>query len=227
MVWRETQHLKSHGPQLALSIGTTDSLNYAVFPPLYRALDEYRPKISLRVVTSNSPQLYDAVEARHVDVAFVVRERAHPNVMVEKLYTEPLVGLRISAPDRTNFEVIHSRDLDPNDELYVRWGMTYEIWHDSVWDPTCPGRTRLDTALLILSFLSKAKQWAIVPNSVANTALTTGRFSIFHLAEVPPERSCYKLTHKFPRVSAMQSLEILNSYLRSPVRQQFGQVSFV
>lgn len=223
-VWRETQHLKSHGPQLALSIGTTDSLNYALFPSLYRALDDHRPKISLRVATSHSQELYEAVERRHIDMAFVIRERANPNVVVEKCYTESLVGLRTTTPGRPNFEVVDPRELDPNYELYVRWGPSYELWHDSVWDPLCHGRTWLDTAQLILSFLSKGNQWAIVPQSVAKTALATGNFSIFNLVEAPPERICYKLTHKYPKVSAMDSMAIFDKYLKILLHQEFSQV---
>ncbi|MDR3565276.1 MAG: LysR family transcriptional regulator [Negativicutes bacterium] len=222
-VWRETQRLKSHGPQLALSIGTTDSLNYAVFPSLYRALDEHRPKISLRVITSHSQNLYDAVEGRQVDIAFVLRERAQPNVVIEKCYTEPLVGLQIAAIGRHDFKVVHSRELDPNYELYVRWGPSYELWHDSIWDPLCPGRTWLDTAQLVLSFLSKANQWAIVPQSVATTALTTGNFRIFQLAEAPPERVFYKLTHKYPKASAMESMAIFDQYLAILLQKEFSQ----
>ncbi len=219
-IWQETQQLKSHGPRLTLKIGATDSLNYAVFPSLYRALNEHIPKISLRVVTLHSEELYDAIERRQVDIAFVIREKAHMNVVVEKCYSEPLLGLRIAIPGHTDFEVIQPSKLDPNHELYVRWGPSYELWHDRLWDSQCPERTRLDTAQLILSFLSKADQWAIVPHSVAKTALRAGNFNIFTLAEAPPERVCYKLTHKHPKASSTESIAIFNQIL---LQQQFSR----
>lgn len=227
VIWQETQRLKVNGPQLTLSIGTIDSLNYAVFPSLYRDLEEHRPKIGLRVITSHSQELYEAIERRQVDVAFVIRERAHPNVVVEKCFTEALVGLRLALPDRPNCEIIRPDQLDPNDELYVRWGPSYEIWHDSVWDPSSPGKIRLDTSQLILSFLCKPAHWAIVPLSVARMALTTGYFSIFKLTEAPPERVCYKLTHKNPKASLTESMTILNSYLAALLQNQMSQTAFI
>jgi len=222
-VHRETQHLKSIGPQLALSIGSLDSLNYAVFPSLYRALDEHQPKINLRVATSHSQELYEAIDRRQVDIAFVIRERAHPNVVIEKCYTEPLVGLRMATSEQSNYDVVHPHELDPNQELFVRWGPSYEIWHDRVWDPLCPGRTRLDNVQLTLSFLFNSKHWAIVPLSVAKTALTTGSFSIFHLSEAPPERVCYKLKHKIPKASAIESIALFEHYLDTLLQKDFCQ----
>ncbi len=225
VIWQETERLKANGPQLALSIGTIDSLNYAMFPPLYRDLEEHRPKIGLRVITSHSQELYKAIERRKVDVAFVIRERANPNVEVEKCFTESLVGLRLALPGRPDYELIRPDELDPNYELYVRWGPSYEIWHDSVWDPLSPGKIHLDTAQLILSFLSKPTHWAIVPLSVAKRALATGHFNIFNLTEAPPERVCYMLTHKNPKASLAESMTILNRYLTALLQRQISPTS--
>lgn len=212
-IWRETERVKSKGPQLFLSIGTLHSLSYTAFSQLYRALNQHQPKISLRLITSHSQELYEAVERRHVDVAFVIRERVSPNVIVEECFTEPLVGLRIASPSNPNFQQIHPHQLDPNHELYIRWGPSYEIWHDKWWNPSSPGRTRLDNPLFI-PLLCNEQQWAIVPQSVANTALATGNFNIFHLQESPPARVCYKLTHKHPKYSALGGLGIMDHYLK-------------
>jgi len=222
-VWRETQQMKSNGPQLALSIGTVDSLNFAVFPWLYQALDQHQPQITLQVATSHSQELYEAVEKRKVDIAFAIRERTHPNVVVEKCYTEPLVGLRLISASRPEFETVHPRKLDPNHELYVRWGPDYELWHDRWWSPFCSGRVRLDNAQLILTFLRDNQKWAIVPLSVAKTALTRGDFNMFQLSESPPERVCYKLTHKLTKTSAIESIAIFNRYLAVLLQKDFSQ----
>lgn len=52
-VWQEMQALPSKSPRLSLSIGSLDSLNYALFPSLYQALTRHPSKINLKVVTSH------------------------------------------------------------------------------------------------------------------------------------------------------------------------------
>lgn len=220
-LWRETQNLPIDGLKLSLAIGTLDSINYAVFPGLYQAINKHQPQISLKIVTAHSPEMYDLIDRRQLDVAFTLLERTHPNVAVKKCYTEPIVGFCTASPTRPQPNLICPQELDPNFELYVNWGPSYQIWHDQQWDPACSGRVHLDTAQLILSFLHDVRQWALVPLSVAKVALTKGNYSIFRLAEPPPDRVCYKIIHKHPKASTVRSLEIFDQYLGLLLQQEF------
>jgi len=219
---RDAQCLLIADPKLALSIGTLDSIHYGAFSSLYRVLNQHRPRISLKVLTSHSPDLYDLIDRREIDVAFTLLEKPYPNITVEKCYTEPMVGLRIASSSRSSSDIINPQDLDPNFELYVNWiGSGYQVWHDKKWNSSCPGRVYIDNAQLILSFLEDDRQWAIVPFSVAKIALTKGNYSIFHLSEVPPERVCYKITHKYPKASTVRALEVFDYYLNALLKQDF------
>jgi Transcriptional regulator len=213
VLWNEAQGLKSENPKLSLTIGSLDSLNYALFPPLYRSLCQHQPKLRLQVVTSHSPELYDLLERRQVDVAFSLLERSYPTIVVEKCYSEPMVVIRPFSTEYQSPRVLHPRDLDPTYELFLSTGPSYKIWHDQWWDPLNNNCIQLDSAQLIFSFLFSEKQWAIVPLSVAKMAASKGNFNIFTLSEAPPERICYKITHKYPKASTIASLEILNHYL--------------
>lgn len=213
VLWNEAQGLKSENPKLSLTIGTLDSINYALFPPLYRSLCQHQPKLRLRVITSHSPELYDLIERRQVDVAFSLIERSHPTILVEKCYSEPMVVLRPFLAQDSAPRVLHPRELDSNHELFLASGPSYKIWHDQWWDPLNSNCIHLDCAQLIFSFLYSEQQWAIVPLSVAKMANSRGNFSIFTLSAPPPERIYYKITHKYPKASTIASLEILNHYL--------------
>lgn len=213
---RDTLLMQTEGPRLSLSIGTIDSIINSIFPALYRTLQQHQPKIRLQVITSHSVEAYEEIERRQVDVAFSLLERVHSNVVVEKCYTEPMVVLRVAeAPQVTEDAFIHPQELDSNDELYVRWGSGYQIWHDQWWDPSCPGRSNLDTAQLSLMLLKEVEQWTIVPLSVALAAQERGTYHILRLSEGPPDRIVYKLTHKYPKSSTAQSLKIFNQSLRA------------
>ncbi len=211
-LWQETLFLQSAGPSLSLSIGTLDSMNFAVFPRLFQALSHHNPKITLKIVTSHSRALYDLVERRIVNVAYTLLQREHPNIIVEKCHEEPIVGLCLSQSPYAKSQFIYPHELDANNELYVLWGPNYQIWHDQWWDPLCPGRICLDTAQLILSFFSNERQWAVVPLSVAQAAQKRGDYSIFRFTEAPPNRICYKITHKHAKASTIKGIMILDQY---------------
>ena len=218
-IWKETQSFQYRGAQLSLAIGTLDSLNYALLPRLYQALSRHQPRLNLKVITAHSRELYDAVDRREVDVAFTLLRREHPNVVMQRCFSEPMVRLRLAEPGRRPMLLppVHPHNLDPSDELFVYWGPAYQMWHDQWWDPVCPGRIILDTAQLIFSFFYHPRQWAVVPLSVANKAQSGGLFDIFHFTEGQPDRVCYKISHKYPRSSTQQSLQILDGYLQEVI----------
>ncbi|MBP1763500.1 MAG: benM 1 [Firmicutes bacterium] len=226
-LWQETQLLMQGKPKLALSIGTLDSIINSIFPALYFALSQHEPKLSLKIITSHSPALYEDVERRNVDVAFSLLDRTHPNVIVEKCYTEPMVVLRPAISYQTEAGFIHPTELNPEDELHVSWNPGYQLWHDHWWLTASPGQTKVDTVQLILAMLKKTEQWSIVPLSVAKAARSKGIFSIFYLTEPPPERICYILKHKYPKSSTVQALKIFDHYLKLLVQKEFANTSTI
>lgn len=213
VLWNQAQRLKMENPRLALSIGTLDSINYALFPPLYRLLCRHRPKLRLKVITSHSPDLYDLVERRQVDVAFTLLERSYPTIRVGKCYSEPMVVLRPGTAQQAAPGIVHPHELNSDNELFLVSSPSYKIWHDQWWNPLNSNCIQLDSAQLIFSFLHSEEQWAIVPLSVAKRAESRGSFRIFTLSAAPPERVYYKITHKYPRASTVAGLEILDHYL--------------
>lgn len=210
----EAETLRFDNSFISLAIGSLDSLNIAVFPPLFRMLSTHEPKINLKIVTSHSAELYDLVEKREVDVAFTLIERTHPNIQVRQCFSDPMVVLRISSPSRPEGEPLHPRELDAEYEVYQSAGTSYQLWHDQWWSAQGKSRVRLDNFQLVLSFLCNDRQWSIVPLSVAKLAKSRGNFSFFPLLEAPPERIVYKITHKYPQATAQEGLRILDRCLK-------------
>ena len=213
-LYSEAHNLKAHKQRLYLSIGSLSSLNYALFPPLFHALSTHTPMIRLAVTTSHSIVMYDLIERKQVDVAFSLLERVHSTVHVEKWISEPMVLLRPGLEENSTTKMIHPSELDPDQELYQLGSKSFTIWHDKWWDPLRSTFTFVDNAHLMFSFLKHKDQWAIVPLSVAKMAVSQGCYSFFPLAESPPERIVYKLTHKYPKTSTVASLEIFDHYLK-------------
>jgi hypothetical protein len=112
-----------------------------------------------------SLELYEKVERRERDVAFVLAEQCRKNVEVFPFYREPMLIVRprqrSSQPNK-----IHADDLDPNHELFLNWSPSYQSWHDRMWSPHRDVEVELDCVSLIHALLEEPKQWAIVPFSV-------------------------------------------------------------
>jgi DNA-binding transcriptional LysR family regulator len=215
--WRalkcDIEKLQASGPQLSLSIGGSNSLNTYVLPPLYRTLVQHRPKIQLKFCTQHSVELWDTLERREIDVAFVKMERTVPNIEVEPFFVDEAVLIRPAIHESGELRPIHPTELQLEHEIYFNWGPAFETWHDRWWNPLRPTYTPVDNAGLIFSLMQDSRQWSVVPMSIANTFVKSGKFEIQKLLDSPPERVCYKITHKHSRPAAMKSLAILNQYM--------------
>jgi DNA-binding transcriptional LysR family regulator len=210
---RDIEKLQASGPRLTLSIGGSNSLNSYVLPPLYRALTEHTPKIRLQFRTQHSVELWDTLERRELDVAFVKMERTVPNILVEPFFVDEAVLIRPTAPETSELMPIHPAELDCEHEIYWNWGPSFRIWHDRWWDPLRTSYIPVDIAGLIFVLMKNPKQWSVIPKSVADTFVKSGQFVIQRLLDSPPERVCYKITHKNSKPSIKKGLDILGQYM--------------
>ena len=207
---QDTEKLQASGPQLSLSIGGANSLNMYVLPPLYRALTQHRPRIRLQFRTQHSVELWDTMERREIDVAFVKMERTVPNINVEPFFVDETVLIRPANHQFDDLPPIHPTELNCENEIYWNWGPSFQMWHDRWWDPVRSAYIPVDIAGLILALMQDPKQWSVVPKSVANSFVKTGQFAIQQLLDAPPKRICYKITHQNSKPSVRKSLAILD-----------------
>ncbi len=221
---QDMRTLRSAGPEINLRIGTLDSVVNSVFPSIHAELIRHRPKIHLKISTHHSPDAYDAVERRDVDVAFSLLELANANVNIREAYRESMVVLRLGGNDGKYPKKVRTGDLDEDSELYVRWGPGFQLWHDKCWSPYAHGRTDLDTPQLILNCFRLPGEWAIVPRSFANQAQSRGNFIVQQLSDPPPERVVYKLTHRLPKANSLIASGIFDECLNTALGSLKGIV---
>ena len=213
-IWREAMILKEHGQKLSLVIGSVDSVNTFLLPPVYREISSHYPTIKLTIRSAHSEDLYEEVGKGKVDVAYVLRELVQPNVHVSKCFTTPMVVLRLgnTASEQKSFE-IHTSELDPNYELMVPWRGPFKVWHEHWWNPLTSSQIVLDSIQILISLLQDPNQWAIVPKWIADATIQRGNYAVYSLIEQPPDCTCYKLTHMHPISQTSKCLDILNNYL--------------
>jgi DNA-binding transcriptional LysR family regulator len=208
-VQRQLLSAQSEVPVHKLVIGAIDSVNAYLLPPVFEALREHHPRVYLAIRTHKPAELYQMVENRELDVAFVPHAQSSQYVRVEPFYRERLLVARTgSGYKRAN--TVRAADLDPSDEIRIGWGTEFNLWHDKLWGPTPREQLRIDSISMVRALLRNDRDWAMVPES-ACSFLSRERFSFQKLTPSPPERIVYKITHQFPKTSAVTALEILNA----------------
>lgn len=195
-----------------LNIGSVDSLNTYVLPDLFRKVISDKKPLTIDVSTHWSRTVFGLLESYELDIGIVPRLIKTNSLVSQPIFSEKLV--LISSPLVSNYgDLVHPHDLDVKKEINLDWGPNFQIWHDSLWDPTeSPGIT-VDTAGLIIKFIDIPGCWAVVTENVAHFFEKHQPIKISELSEAPPDRLCYKIKNRNPLTRSVEPLELFENSL--------------
>lgn len=213
-LWKDTCMLQNTEPRLNLSIGSVDSLSTYMFPSLYKQILTNKMSIDLHVRTHQSGEIYNLLDNHEIDVGFVLRQIIHKNIIIEPILKEKMVLIR-KTDEYDSKQAFHPSELDSKNEFFIDWSPSYRAWHDFWWDSSKRPHAHIDTASLMLNLMDTSKYWAIVPISIANAFKEVTDFQVYYILEPPPNRIVYKITHRYPKPSSIDSIKILNEYLKT------------
>ncbi len=180
-------------PRQSVTVGATDLINNFTFAPFYHSFLERHSQVRLRVRTHHSRELYDMVRACSADVGYAYERLNFPDVVVTPLYREEMYVLSSA---RSGFaEVLSAEELDAANEIYLQWSGNYATWHNRWWTPG-DYYLHASTGTQAISFLDAPGRWAIVPWSLYESLGRHDEFKISRLEQMPPQRTCYRLTHR-------------------------------
>ena len=217
-VRRQLLSARSEVPVHKLIIGAIDSVNAYLLPPLFEGLRGHQPRVYVIARTHKPTELYQMVENRELDIAFVPHAQSSQYIHVESFFRERLLVAR-KGSRKKHPEIIRASDLNPTDEVRIGWGTEYNLWHDKLWGADAQEQLRVDSVSIIRALLQNELDWAIVPES-ASKFLSHEGFFFQKLLPAPPERIIYKITHRFPKASTIPSLEILNDLSKKLIKKQ-------
>ena len=126
------------------------------------------------------------IDRREIDIGFPLQDRILRNVKVNQLFEEQMVLIQ-NKGNVVHELVIPNHKLDPRKQLYINWGVEYQIWHEKHWGPTVQTYIQIDTANMLIEFLTQADHWAIVPVSIARNFYLRGWVDILLLEDHPPK----------------------------------------
>lgn len=228
-IWQEMRILKNRRDKQYLTIGCTDTLNSAILFDLYRQmLDEKEQLMSLHIKTHYSYEIYRLLENHDIELGFVYHHLHFKNIVAEPVLKEKMYIIQ-SADANLNKQVIHTDELDLNDEIFISWEANYQIWHDQWVSKGDRPRIQVDTFELLFHLLSCEKMWAIAPISVVEriSSMRTVRVSEIGNQIQPPDRVTYMIKHKYSNETSLRAIylfeEKLNAYLSQKSWGYVGQ----
>lgn len=169
-----------------------DSVHNYVLKDIYSKVFHEIPDIRLAIYTHQSNEIYYLIDQNNIDIGFSLQDRILKNVRVQKLFEEQMVMIQKKKTGSLKFKVENSR-LSSKKQLFINWGMDYQIWHEKHWGPTSNTFIQIDTAKMLGDFLEEEEMWAIVPVSIARDFHEKGLVDVFLLKDPPPSRSCFQV----------------------------------
>ena len=214
-VWREMQQLKDRQEKLYLTVACTDTLNSAILFDLYRSmLDEKEQMMNLQIKTHYSQEVYNLLEKHDVDLGFVYHHLHFKNIVAEPILREKMYIVQ-SANTALKKPLIHTDELNLENEVFLSWEANYQIWHDQWVSKGERPRIQVDTFELLFHLLSKDNMWAIAPISVVDRIRSLKLVYISEIANAvqPPQRVTYKIKHKYPNEASLKSVQVFEEKL--------------
>ena len=206
-VWDEAHALKRKNTA-SLVVSSVDSLNVYAFSSLYQQVARGPSPLRLKIFTHQTPEIFEQVENRFADIGFVLSQRRYDNIIAQPIFHEPmvLVSADAAASGLGGRKVVNAADLDFQREILFNWGPEFSQWHSAWCNPNIVPDVQVDT-ISMLRFFLRDGYWAILPASLVKILRQERRLRCFSVKNGPPDRTCYKLTHRFPKTSQRQSID--------------------
>ena len=208
---KEADSLHIQREQIHLSIGAIELINSFTFTEHYRRMLLEHPELCIEIHTHHSGEIYHLVANHYVDLGYVYNQQSHNELIVRPLFQEPMV--LICHKDTKLPEIVRPDELNPREEIYLKWSSDYELWHDQLW-PGHQFRLHIGSSQMIGSFLDQPDRWVIVPASVVEGMEQRYQFVRRTLTVKMPVRTCYEIESRFPRLGSQIGIHTFQTELR-------------
>jgi DNA-binding transcriptional LysR family regulator len=223
--WNEALALQ-YDKTANLTISSVDSINIYTFASFYQQLLRDNPSFKLKIFTHQTPEIYDQVENHLTDIGFVLSQRQYNNIITKPIWREEMLYVRVkNNTEKQNVGAsVHPGDLDFRKEILINWGPEFFQWHNTWCNPKIQPNIQVDTITMLMLFL-KGDYWAVLPSRLVKRL--EKKYSLFccPIAEGPPDKVCYKLVHRFPKLSQQAGIEILEKKLDEFLLDSSGEYS--
>lgn len=209
---KDTQNIKTLANIQILNIASVDAVNNFTFVPLFNQHILKHPDIKLAINTHHSGEIHGLVESQAVDIGFVFSQVRYPDIISSPVYRELMY--MVCHKDSDYHDDIHPKELNPEQEVFLRWGQDFQQWHDRHWSPDRYSLITVNTGSMLQHYLKESGRWGIAPMSVVQALGESSGLVHYRLAEAPPPRICYQLTHRHPKAARKHAMTVFEEELQ-------------
>lgn len=223
-LWRDSQNLKTLANINTLTVASVDAVNNYTFVPLFNNHIDTYPNIRLTIRTHHSDEIHGLVSNRIADIGFVFSRSPYPDIISKPVYRE-LMYL-ICHKDSNYYDGIKCSELEPENEIFLQWGIDYQQWHDRYFCPERYCLINVNTGSMLQHYINVPGRWAIAPMSVVRAISHRSNLTYHTLAEPPTPRICYMLINRYPTARRLEAINIFKSELEKFISESPDICSF-
>ncbi|MBQ6972820.1 MAG: LysR family transcriptional regulator [Synergistaceae bacterium] len=194
--FKDSRNLRTLANILTLSVASVDAVNNCTFVPLFSRHIEAFPNIRLTIRTHHSDEIHGLISNRTADIGFVFSRSPYPDIISRPVYRE-LMYL-ICHKDSPYHDNMPCGELQPEDEVYLHWGLDFQQWHNRFFPPDRYPLVSVNTGSMLQHYLDVPGRWAVAPMSVVRAISHRENLTYYTLDEPPSPRICYMLTNRYP-----------------------------
>lgn len=178
-------------------IGSMDSINQYLLPPMISHICEKTPELQLEFVSYHSQEIYTRITSQLIDLGFAFYPIRY-DIIATPVFSEPMYMV---APPESQYAEgpIHPSQLSKSDQIFFAWNDEAARWNNEWWDEHDAPYVKVDSCALLTTFLTDPRRWAVCPASVATSLRAAYATEIHPFKVAPPNRITYMLTRKYPR----------------------------
>ena len=210
-VFRDSRNLNTLANILPLSIASVDAVNNYTFVPLFNRLIDTQPNIRLQIRTHHSDEIHGLISNRTADIGFVFSRSPYPDIISRPVYRE-LMYL-VCRKDCPYHDGIDPAELEPENEVYLHWGLDFQQWHNRFFPPNRYPVVSVNTGSMLQHYLDAPMRWAVAPRSVVQAIAHRENLTYCTLSEPPAPRICYMLTNRYPNSRRLEAISTFTAEL--------------
>ena len=210
-VFRDSRSLKTLASIHTLSIASVDAVNNYTFVPLFSRIIDTEPNIRLQIRTHHSDEIHGLISNRTADIGFVFSRSPYPDIISRPVYREFMY--LICRKDSPYYDGISPEELQPENEVYLQWGLDFQQWHNRFFPPNRYPLLSVNTGSMLQHYLDAPMRWAVAPRSVVRAIAHRENLTCCTLSEPPAPRICYMLTNRYPNARRLEAVRTFTSEL--------------
>lgn len=212
LFWKSTKNIIKNEQDYSLTIGSPDSLNTYVLAPLFKSFAESKLSSSFIIKTHQSNEIHSLLQNHDIDIGFVFYPLNYKNILSRPIFKEKMFIICKKSGYYKKYK-LHPHDLNPKHEILLEWSYDIKYWHNTWWDSNINPYVHVDTPTLIINFLDNDQLWAMCPESIVQSLISNNNIEIHEFTELPPERICYIIEHRYPNPSNVQAIKMFKKQL--------------